>query len=178
MGSASLVLLVRAARTYTVDVRSDGAREEEGQKRSGMRDRDDLMLAHVLPSAFVLFCRIYLFYYIVRYAMTWFNFGLQLSLSASKLLDRDIISKSDPMAVIYAKKRDGSLEELGRTEVIMNCLDPAWIEKINVAYQFEIVQPLIFHVYDVDTSYHNLPVKVWYGFCLQDSSIVINLQFS
>ncbi|KAI8555827.1 hypothetical protein RHMOL_Rhmol05G0204300 [Rhododendron molle] len=85
---------------------------------------------------------------------------IELSLSASKLLDRDIISKSDPMAVVYAKKRDGSLEELGRTEVIMNCLDPAWIEKINVAYQFEIVQPLIFHVYDVDTSYHNLPVKI------------------
>ncbi|KAG5549326.1 hypothetical protein RHGRI_014618 [Rhododendron griersonianum] len=85
---------------------------------------------------------------------------IELSLTASKLLDRDIVSKSDPMAVIYAKKRDGSLEELGRTEVIMNCLDPAWIEKINVAYQFEIVQPLIFHVYDVDTSYHNLPVKI------------------
>ncbi|KAA8536922.1 hypothetical protein F0562_029400 [Nyssa sinensis] len=85
---------------------------------------------------------------------------IQLSLSASKLLDRDIISKSDPIAVVYAKKRDGILEELGRTEVIMNNLDPAWIEKINVAYQFEIVQPLIFHVYDVDTKYYNLPVKM------------------
>ncbi|KAA8545038.1 hypothetical protein F0562_019863 [Nyssa sinensis] len=85
---------------------------------------------------------------------------IELSLSASKLHDRDIISKSDPMAVVYAKKRDGTLEELGRTEVIMNNLDPAWIGKINVAYQFEIVQPLIFHVYDVDTEYHNLPVKM------------------
>ena len=47
------------------------------------------------------------------------------------------------MAVVYAKKRDGKLEELGRTEVIMNTLDPAWIGKINVAYQFEIVQPLV-----------------------------------
>ncbi|OMO55290.1 C2 calcium-dependent membrane targeting [Corchorus olitorius] len=82
-----------------------------------------------------------------------------LSLSASKLLDRDITSKSDPMAVLYIKKRDGMLEELGRTEVIMNCLDPAWIEKINVAYQFEIVQSLVFRVYDVDTKYHNKPVK-------------------
>ena len=51
--------------------------------------------------------------------------------------------QSDPMAVVYVKKRDGSLEELGRTEVIMNCLDPTWIEKINVAYQFEIVQQLV-----------------------------------
>ncbi|CAK9143119.1 unnamed protein product [Ilex paraguariensis] len=85
---------------------------------------------------------------------------MELSLSASKLRDRDIISKSDPMAVVYMKKRDGTLEELGRTEVMMNNLDPAWIQKINVAYQFEIVQPLVFHVYDVDTSYHNLPVKM------------------
>ncbi|XP_052192155.1 protein BONZAI 3 [Diospyros lotus] len=85
---------------------------------------------------------------------------IELSLSASKLLDRDIASKSDPMAVVYMKNRDGTLEELGRTEVIMNCLEPEWIEKINVTYQFEIVQPLVFHIYDVDTRYHNLPVKM------------------
>ncbi|GMP40514.1 hypothetical protein CsSME_00010936 [Camellia sinensis var. sinensis] len=84
---------------------------------------------------------------------------IEVSLSASKLLDRDIVSKSDPIAVVYIKKRDGLLEELGRTEVIMNSLEPAWIEKINVAYQFEIVQQLVFHVYDVDTRYHNLHVK-------------------
>nr|CAN65570.1 hypothetical protein VITISV_025897 [Vitis vinifera] len=70
------------------------------------------------------------------------------------------IHKSDPMVVVYTKKRDGTLEELGRTEVIMNSLDPAWIKKITVAYHFEIVQPLIFHVYDVDTKYYNLPVKM------------------
>ncbi|KAL4637280.1 hypothetical protein ACB092_03G066600 [Castanea dentata] len=84
---------------------------------------------------------------------------LQLSLSASNLLDRDITSKSDPMAVVYAKKIDGKLEELGRTEVVLNSLNPAWIEKVTVAFQFEIVQPLVFHVYDVDTKYHNIPVK-------------------
>ena len=51
--------------------------------------------------------------------------------------------QSDPMAVVYAKKRNGTLEELGRTEVIMNNLEPAWIQKISVNYQFEIVQPLM-----------------------------------
>ncbi|XP_048135818.1 protein BONZAI 3-like [Rhodamnia argentea] len=84
---------------------------------------------------------------------------IELSLSASKLRDLDIMSKSDPMAVVYLRKTDGKLEELGRTEVISNSLDPAWIEKISLAYQFETVQHLIFHVYDVDTKYHNLPVK-------------------
>ncbi|KAH6756007.1 Calcium-dependent phospholipid-binding Copine family protein [Perilla frutescens var. hirtella] len=85
--------------------------------------------------------------------------NIELSLSASKLLDRDITSKSDPMAVVYLKRSDGMLDELGRTEVIMNNLDPAWIQKINITYQFEIIQSLIFHVYDVDSKYHNLPVK-------------------
>ncbi|KAA3487449.1 protein BONZAI 3-like [Gossypium australe] len=83
---------------------------------------------------------------------------IELSLSASNLRNLDIISKSDPMAVLYVKKMDGTLEELGRTEVILNCLNPTWIEKINVSYQFEIVQNLVF-VYDVDTKYHNMSVK-------------------
>ncbi|KAI9160698.1 hypothetical protein LWI28_010777 [Acer negundo] len=77
---------------------------------------------------------------------------IELSLSASKLRDRDITSKSDPMAVVYAKKREGTLEEIGRTEVIMNSLNPAWIVKISIAYHF--------HVYDVDTKYHNVSVKM------------------
>ncbi|KAF9607414.1 hypothetical protein IFM89_035552 [Coptis chinensis] len=85
---------------------------------------------------------------------------LELSLSASKLRDRDILSKSDPMAVGYVKKINGALEEIGRTEVIMNTLSPVWIGKFSIAYHFEIVQPLVFHVYDIDTKYHNLPVKM------------------
>ncbi|PHU18359.1 Protein BONZAI 3 [Capsicum chinense] len=84
---------------------------------------------------------------------------IELSLSASKLSDLDIISKSDPMAVVSIRRRDGTLEELGRTEVIMNNLDPVWVQKISVMYQFETVQTLIFHVYDVDTKYHNIPAK-------------------
>ncbi|XP_056166186.1 protein BONZAI 3-like isoform X1 [Syzygium oleosum] len=84
---------------------------------------------------------------------------IELSLSASKLRDRDVMSKSDPMAVVYLRKRDGMLEELGRTEVILNSLDPAWIVKISIAYHFETVQHLVFQIYDVDTKYHNVPVK-------------------
>lgn len=64
------------------------------------------------------------------------------------------------MVVLYSKKRDGMLEELGRTEVIMNSLSPAWITKFTINYQFEIVQPLVIRVYDVDTKYHNIPVKM------------------
>ncbi|KAG7591165.1 C2 domain [Arabidopsis thaliana x Arabidopsis arenosa] len=84
---------------------------------------------------------------------------IELTLSALNLLDCDITSKSDPMAVMYLRKKDGRLEEIGRTEVILNSLNPKWIEKITVSFQFEAVQTLVFHVYDVDTRYHNVPVK-------------------
>ncbi|KAG6482459.1 hypothetical protein ZIOFF_059090 [Zingiber officinale] len=84
---------------------------------------------------------------------------LQLSLSASKLRDLDVLSKSDPLAVLHLKRTDGILEELGRTEVIMNNLSPTWITKFTINYQFEIVQHLVIGVYDVDTKYHNMPVK-------------------
>ncbi|XP_076919324.1 protein BONZAI 3-like [Bidens hawaiensis] len=85
---------------------------------------------------------------------------IQLSFSASGLRDLDVMSKSDPMVVVYAKKKNGNLEEVGRTEVIMNTLNPTWIQKINVAFHFEIVQPLVFRVYDVDTKYHNMSTKM------------------
>ncbi|KAK6153867.1 hypothetical protein DH2020_013506 [Rehmannia glutinosa] len=67
---------------------------------------------------------------------------IELSLSAANLRDRDVLSKSDPMAVLYMKGRDGSLQELGRTEVVLNSLSPR------------------FRVYDVDTQFHNVDVKV------------------
>ncbi|KAI3979937.1 hypothetical protein MKX01_042591 [Papaver californicum] len=87
------------------------------------------------------------------------SFTQMLSLSAKQLRNMDVFSESDSMAVVYAKKSDGNLEEIGRTEVIMNSLDPAWITKISIAYQFEVVQSLVFRVYDVDTKYHNMPLK-------------------
>ncbi|KAL3818472.1 hypothetical protein ACJIZ3_004377 [Penstemon smallii] len=84
---------------------------------------------------------------------------IEVSLSAANLRDRDVLSKSDPMAVLYLKGRDGTLQELGRTEVVLNSLSPKWIRKYIVTYQFEMVQNLVFHVYDVDTQFQNIDVK-------------------
>ncbi|XP_078433387.1 protein BONZAI 1-like [Wolffia australiana] len=84
---------------------------------------------------------------------------VELSLSASNLRNRDLLSESDPMAVIYTKRRDGSLEEISRTEVVLNSLNPTWILKPTITYQFEIMQPLVFQVYDVDTDFRDIPVK-------------------
>ncbi|KAH0659236.1 hypothetical protein KY289_027984 [Solanum tuberosum] len=85
---------------------------------------------------------------------------VELSLSATGLRDRDVLSKSDPMVVIYSKGRDGSLQELGRTEVVPNSLNPKWITKYTIAYHFETVQNLVFRVCDVDTQFHNQDVKM------------------
>lgn len=85
---------------------------------------------------------------------------IELSYSAADLRDRDVLSKSDPMLVVYTKGRDGVLEELGRTEVILNSLNPTWIAKHTITYHFQIVQTLVFHVYDVDTQFHNVEVKM------------------
>lgn len=59
------------------------------------------------------------------------------------------------MAVVYMKRRDGKLDELGRTEVILNNLDPTWIQKINITYQFEIVQTLMY----VNCSSDSFPLR-------------------
>ncbi|XP_020233496.1 protein BONZAI 1 isoform X1 [Cajanus cajan] len=85
---------------------------------------------------------------------------IELSFSASGLRDRDVLSKSDPMMVLYARGKNGALEELGRTEVILNSLNPTWITKHTLIYHFEVVQVLVFRVYDVDTQFHNVDVKM------------------
>ncbi|KAK4735796.1 hypothetical protein R3W88_010057 [Solanum pinnatisectum] len=85
---------------------------------------------------------------------------IELSLSATSLRDRDLLSKSDPMAVLYSKEKDGSLKELTRTEVVLNSLNPKWITKYTMAYYFETVQNLVFRVYDIDTQFHNQDVKM------------------
>ncbi|XP_065039739.1 protein BONZAI 1-like isoform X2 [Musa acuminata AAA Group] len=85
---------------------------------------------------------------------------IELSLSATDLCDQDVLSKSDSLAIVYAKQRDGKLEELGRTEVILNSANPVWTQKIIINYQFEVLQHLVFQVYDVESVFHNVPAKM------------------
>ncbi|OON20800.1 hypothetical protein X801_03315 [Opisthorchis viverrini] len=46
------------------------------------------------------------------------------------LCDTDILSKSDPLVVVFEKTHDNSWRELGRTEVIQNTLNPDFVKKI------------------------------------------------
>ncbi|KAF6169699.1 hypothetical protein GIB67_004091 [Kingdonia uniflora] len=85
---------------------------------------------------------------------------IELSLSASILEEGDALCKSNPVAVLYAKGRDGALEELGRTEVVLDQSNPIWIAKHTVTYRFEAVQTLVFYVYNVDPEFRDAPDKM------------------
>lgn len=50
--------------------------------------------------------------------------------------------QSDPMLVAYIKHKDGSLTEFGRTEAVLNSLEPTWVTQLSVIYNFEEVQQL------------------------------------
>jgi len=81
------------------------------------------------------------------------NPKVQISLSAKKLVDRDLTSKSDPLAVIFMydvpTKR---WYEAGRTESIRDNLNPEWAQKIDVDYFFEEEQKMRIEVYDKDSN--------------------------
>ncbi|KAG5230412.1 hypothetical protein OIU76_022453 [Salix suchowensis] len=85
---------------------------------------------------------------------------MELSFSATNLRDRDVLSKSDPMLIGYTKGKDGTLAEAFRTEVVFNSLNPTWITKHTITFEFEAVQTLVFCAYDIDTQFHNIDVKM------------------
>ncbi|KAL6634458.1 hypothetical protein ACP70R_027129 [Stipagrostis hirtigluma subsp. patula] len=85
---------------------------------------------------------------------------IELSLSASNLGDQEYFPKTNPVVVVYSKSKDGPLEEIGRSEVILNSLNPSWTTKISVTYQFEVLQPLVFQVYDIDPQFVDVSEKM------------------
>ncbi|XP_077592098.1 copine-3-like [Stigmatopora nigra] len=75
---------------------------------------------------------------------------VSLSISCENLMDMDTFSKSDPLCILYMSTSGGSWVEVGRTEKIMNCLNPKFSKTFVIDYHFEMVQKLRFEVYDID----------------------------
>ena len=73
---------------------------------------------------------------------------VELRLSCRGLHDADILSKSDPIVVLYID-HSGTWQEFGRTEVIWDNLNPEFQKKFVMEYRFEIQQKLKFEVYDI-----------------------------
>jgi len=78
---------------------------------------------------------------------------VQLFISGRSLKDLDSWSKSDPYCSvsIYDSVR-GCYVDFSRTEVLKDNLNPDWTTAVELDYYFEINQPLLFVVYDYDSS--------------------------
>ncbi|XP_038067397.1 copine-8-like isoform X1 [Patiria miniata] len=93
---------------------------------------------------------------------------VELTVSCRKLLDMDTFSKSDPLCVMYIQTTGSeTYKEYGRSEVIMNTLNPDFVKKFVIDYFFEEVQKLKFELYDVDSKSQNLKKHDFLGklFC-------------
>eukprot|EP00057_Strongylocentrotus_purpuratus_P033319 XP_790964.2 PREDICTED: copine-8 [Strongylocentrotus purpuratus] len=77
---------------------------------------------------------------------------VEISVSCRNLKDKDVLSKSDPMCVLYTTQM-GSKQfyEYERTERVKNNLNPDFVQKFNMTYLFEECQRLKFEVYDIDS---------------------------
>lgn len=85
--------------------------------------------------------------------------ALQLSFSASKLGNANAPFETNAILVVYTKV-NGDLEEIGRTEVILNSMEPLWVTRTIINYRFAIVQLLVFRIYDIAKEHLNTPVKM------------------
>ena len=76
---------------------------------------------------------------------------VELSISCEDLSDRDLMSKSDPVCVMFIKSKIG-WTEMDRTERIVDSQSPNWMKKFVIDYKFEERQMLRFAIYDIDSS--------------------------
>ncbi|KAI7838705.1 hypothetical protein COHA_007502 [Chlorella ohadii] len=77
---------------------------------------------------------------------------VEISVKCKGLPDRDVLSKSDAMAVLlegegYIAK---SWNEVGRTDTVVNSLNPEFRKPLRASYKFERLQRMRLAVYDVD----------------------------
>ncbi|KAK7102331.1 copine-8-like [Littorina saxatilis] len=77
---------------------------------------------------------------------------VEISVSCRNLRDCDVMSKSDPMCVLFQKDaRSEKYFEVGRSEIIQDNLNPDFAKKFVMSYFFEESQKLKFEIYDVDS---------------------------
>lgn len=81
---------------------------------------------------------------------------VELTISCENLMDMDVFSKSDPLCALYVNSTGSHWYEFGRTEMILNCLNPKFAKKFVLDYYFEMVQRLKFCVYDIDNDTYDL----------------------
>ncbi|XP_046563464.1 copine-3-like isoform X1 [Haliotis rubra] len=80
---------------------------------------------------------------------------VELRIECKNLKNKDVMSKSDPCAVLFMQA-GSQWKEVGRTENVVNSLDPVFVQPVKVDYYFEQVQKVKVAVYDVDNKSHTL----------------------
>uniref|UniRef100_A0A8C5DYU9 Copine-1-like n=1 Tax=Gouania willdenowi TaxID=441366 RepID=A0A8C5DYU9_GOUWI len=93
----------------------------------------------------------YLFLFLFLLQMADCVSKVELTISCTNLLKKDVGSQSDPLCVLLQKSGD-KWSELGRTEQINNTASPSFSQRLRVDYHFETVQNLKLGVYDIDNS--------------------------
>eukprot|EP00075_Anas_platyrhynchos_P016778 XP_027306031.1 copine-3 [Anas platyrhynchos] len=81
---------------------------------------------------------------------------VELTISCTNLLDKDVGSKSDPLCVLLQNTSGQQWYEVDRTEKIKNSLSPKFSKKFLIDYYFELVQKLKFGIYDIDNKTFDL----------------------
>src|SRR3989338_3757475 len=74
----------------------------------------------------------------------------ELLLQCRNLRDTDFLSKSDPYVKVEQANLSGHFTEIGRTEVVRNCLKPNFLTKVNVMISPNTTDRLRFVVMDED----------------------------
>ena len=77
-----------------------------------------------------------------------------LSFQCENLPNLDTFTRTDGMVILY-KKEGNMWKEVGKTEVIMDNLNPKWVKNFEVAYHFEKREYYKVVVYDID-DFNNL----------------------
>ncbi|CAG7687278.1 unnamed protein product [Allacma fusca] len=90
---------------------------------------------------------------------------VEISISCRNLLNKDLLSKSDPLCVVYNRPPGSkSWVPFKRTEVIDDDLNPDFVTKVVMDYRFEQVQALRFEIYDIDSHAAKLSKQDILGF--------------
>ncbi|XP_070575091.1 copine-5-like [Ptychodera flava] len=77
---------------------------------------------------------------------------VELSVSARKIRNRDLLSISDPMCIMYTKRPCSDVfVEHGRTESVKDDIDPDFVTKLKIDYFHKEKQILKFELYDKDS---------------------------
>lgn len=76
---------------------------------------------------------------------------IEMTLSCENLINADVLSKSDPYCIVQMKEAwQTKFIEIGRTEHIDDNLNPEWVKKFAISYNFETVQKIRFEIWDQD----------------------------